>query len=286
LVFIDISFFNVYDIKKHIGGNETMAILTATYTSACINRPTTFTAIIPFEKTSDVFHPHPGPCRADVKLKSLYLLHGILGNHQDWILNTNLTELAEKYQVAIILPSGDNSFYVDNYEDQRYGEFIGKELVEVSRTLFPLSRNREDTFIAGLSMGGYGALRNGIKYNETFSHAAGLSSALVFYFASASTNEALYTFQKRYFYEKTFGDLNNLIGSDMDLEALINTCTNPPKLFMAIGREDFLYESNQRFRSYLETMGSIDFTYEEGPGNHTWDFWRTYLDHVLQWLPL
>lgn len=78
------------------------------------------------------------------------------------------------------MPSGENRFYLDDEKSgELYGEFIGKELVEFTRKLFPLSDKREDTFIAGLSMGGYGAIRNGLKYAENFGCVIGLSAALV-----------------------------------------------------------------------------------------------------------
>ena len=102
--------------------------------------------------------------------KALVLLHGVLGSDQDWVNQTRILRYAKEKNLALIMPSGENHFYVDqpwNYTN--YGEFIGVELPEISRRMFPISRKREDLGIAGLSMGGYGALRNGIKYPDTFS---------------------------------------------------------------------------------------------------------------------
>ena len=101
--------------------------------------------------------------------KALILLHGVMGSEQDWVNQTRILRYAKEKNLALIMPSGENHFYVDqpwNYTN--YGEFIGVELPEISRRMFPISRNREDLGIAGLSMGGYGALRNGIKYQDTF----------------------------------------------------------------------------------------------------------------------
>ena len=93
---------------------------------------------------------------------------------------TRIQAWAEANDLAVIMPSGENRFYLDDEKSgELYGEFIGKELVEFTRKLFPLSDKREDTFIAGLSMGGYGAIRNGLKYAENFGCVIGLSAALV-----------------------------------------------------------------------------------------------------------
>ena len=111
--------------------------------------------------------------------KALVLLHGVLGSEQDWVNQTRILRYAKEKNLALIMPSGENHFYVDqpwNYTN--YGEFIGVELLEISRRMFPISRNREDIGIAGLSMGGYGALRNGIKYPDTFSVIGAFSSAI------------------------------------------------------------------------------------------------------------
>ena len=97
--------------------------------------------------------------------KTLNLLHGIFGNHTDWVCGTRIQRWAQDHDLAVIMPSGENKFYVDNEKSHEYySRFIGEELVEVTRQLFPLSLKREDTFIAGLSMGGYGAIINGLKY--------------------------------------------------------------------------------------------------------------------------
>ena len=101
--------------------------------------------------------------------KTLYLLHGLLGNYTDWVTRTRIQEWAEAKNLVVVMPSGDNSFYVDQeVKNNDFGIFIGTELIEVTRKMFHLSNRRDDTFIAGLSMGGFGALRNGLKYYSKF----------------------------------------------------------------------------------------------------------------------
>lgn len=111
--------------------------------------------------------------------RTLYLLHGLLGNYTDWVNSTNIQRLAEDHNLAVVMPSGENSFYIDQLlPNNDFGKYIGKELVEITRRMFPLSHKREDTFIAGLSMGGFGAMRNSLKYYDIFGYIATMSAAL------------------------------------------------------------------------------------------------------------
>lgn len=263
-----------------------MALIQVDFISKSLMRTVTINAIVPIDKLS-----LPGmPVREKKPFKTLYLLHGIFGNYTDWVTGTRIQRWAEENNLVVIMPSGENHFYVDNEKaNQMYGQFIGKELVQVTRDLFPLSDKREDTFIAGLSMGGYGAIRNGLKYAETFGYVAGLSSGFIFDNIKNSTYEDKSPTGNRGYYEYVFGDLDQLEGSDKDVKALITQLINEnrelPKLYLACGTEDFLYEANIDYKNFLE-QNHVDFTYEEGPGAHTWDFWDTYIYKVLQWLPL
>ena len=256
-----------------------MAIVDVNFHSNCLNRMVTYKAIIPTEHKLK-----------NKPFKTLYLLHGITDNHNQWIVGTRIVLLANRYRLAVIMPAGENSFYVDDEaRGHLYGEFIGCELVEHTRQLFHLSEKREDTFIAGLSMGGYGAIRNGLKYHQTFSHIAGLSSALILDRALHSTPDDEWILGRRPYYESIFGNLDELLGSDKDYKALVKHLkheqVNLPKLYLACGTEDFLLEANRDFHDFLK-QEDIDFTYTEGPGRHDWVFWDTYIEKVIEWLPL
>ena len=188
------------------------------------------------------------------------------------------------------MPSGENMFYIDQPASHNlYGRFIGEELVAVTRAMFPLSDRREDTFIAGLSMGGYGALRNGLKYCETFGCVAGLSSAMVIDSVEEAVQGGGLFFTTRPYLESVFGDLGAVRDSDKDparLAADLVYCDRPrPRVYMACGTEDGLLAGNRVLQDRLRGVG-LDVTYEEGPGNHDWDFWNRYIGHVLDWLPL
>lgn len=188
------------------------------------------------------------------------------------------------------MPSGDNMFYVDNSGvNNYYGEFIGKELVEITRKMFPLSHKKEDTYIAGLSMGGYGAIRNGLKYHDTFGCIAGLSSALIIDGIENRTNDVPFFIESRTYAEGCFGDLTKVADSDMNPKWLVNKLVKEkadiPKIYMACGEDDFLLGANKDFKNYIKELG-VDVTFEVGPGAHEWDFWNTYIKKVIEWLPL
>lgn len=228
--------------------------------------------------------------KQDKPFQTLYLLHGLTGNYTDWVAGSNIQRWAEEADLAVVMPSGENSFYVDNPGvNKDYGEFIGKELVELTRKMFHLSHKRENTFIAGLSMGGYGAIRNGLKYHDTFGYIAGLSSALITDGIENRSYESPTFFEGRAFAEDCFGDLDLVATSDKNpkwlVKKLVEENVSLPKIYMACGEEDFLLNENRDFKNYLETIG-VDVFYEEGPGGHDWDYWNTYIKKVLDWLPL
>ena len=261
-----------------------MAIITTRYNSNCLGGFVTFTAVIPFEDYGENFlNPNPHPYEVKKPLKTLYLLHGVTGDEKDWLYGTRIERYAIENKIAVIMPDGNNNFYIDNCETEQWGEFIGRELIEVTRNLFPLSHKREDTFIGGLSMGGYGAIRNGLKYNDIFSHIIALSSAIITYDIPNYTDEAPVAWQKKKYAERIFGDLTKVIGSDIDPEQLFIDCTNKVRIFMAIGTEDFLYGHNQRYRNFLLSQGA-DLTYIEEPGGHEWELWDRNIIKGIKWL--
>lgn len=268
-----------------------MALLQVNLMSKSLMRTVPVQVILPVDKLE-----FPGmPTRAEKPYKTLYLLHGIFGNYTDWVSGTRIQRWAEEMDVVVVMPSGDNAFYVDQPTSGNfYGEFIGKELVELTRKMFPLSRKREDTYIAGLSMGGFGAIRNGLKYFETFGAIVGLSSAFVLESALNMTYDEPFFIRNRAYMESCFGDIEQALLSDKNPKMLVDTICEKiaqdstksfPDIYLACGTEDFLIESNREFRDYLQVR-NVEVTYVEGPGVHDWDFWDTYIRKVLEWLPL
>lgn len=235
------------------------------------------TGIVPFEDKQE-----------QKPFRTLYLLHGAFGSHTDWILGSSILRYAEKHSLAVVMPAGENSFYVDHPAPGRgYGEFVGRELVELSRRIFPLSHKREDTFIGGLSMGGYGALRNGLKYNDTFSAIISLSGALHTDELAATVTEEGFPLGTKSYLESCFGSLDGLLGSDNDPRALVAKLKKEgsplPRIYMACGTRDRLIEANRSMAEFLKAQGA-ELTYAEGPGGHEWDFWDAHIKNALDWL--
>lgn len=262
-----------------------MALIQMNLFSQTLMRTVPVNVILPADKM--IF---PGmPVREDKPYKTLYLLHGVFGNYTDWVNGTRIQRFAEENDLVVVMPSGDNSFYVDQPKGNNlYGEFIGRELVELTRKMFPLSVKREDTFIGGLSMGGYGALRNGLKYHETFGNIISLSGALLIDDMPNRTNDGRFFIESRDYAESCFGDLDQLLTSDMNPKHLVETLKKEgaklPSIYMACGDQDRLLDANKDFADCLE-KNNIDFTFEIGPGDHEWDFWDTYIKKSIEWLP-
>ncbi len=213
--------------------------------------------------------------------KTLYLLHGLYGSDDIFLANTSIQKFAEDNGVAIVIPCGENSFYVDNPKAHAYyGEFVGQELLDITRNIFPLSDRREDTFIAGFSMGGYGAIRNGLKYSQNFSKIGMISAALI-------TDDIVnYTsddnvLRSHEFYESIFGDLDNLKNSDKDPKYLIDNTDDIPDIFMACGENDFLIDKNIDFYEFLKSR-NIDADFIRAPGEHTWEFCDEYIKEFIK----
>lgn len=264
-----------------------MALIRVDLFSEKLMRTVTINAVVPIDKLTA-----PGAAVREKKpFKTLYLLHGIFGNYTDWVTGTRLQAWAQERNLVVIMPSGENKFYVDNPASyDLFGQFIGEELVEKTRELFPLSRKREDTFIGGLSMGGYGSLVNGLKYHQTFSHICAFSPALILERILNSDYNAENPIFRRSYYEAVFGDIDKLVGSDKDYKSLIlklkDEKASIPKIWIAIGTEDhMLINENREYRDFLRSQ-EVDLTYLEGPGGHDWVFWDTYLLKALDWLPL
>lgn len=212
----------------------------------------------------------------------LYLLHGMSDDHTIWLRRTSIERYAAGLGLAVVMPAVNRSYYADMVSGPRYWAFISEELPTIAGSFFPISSRREDTFAAGLSMGGYGAFKLALSKPERFAAAASLSGAL--------DPEGLTEFlpERKREHRATFGD-KPIYGTANDLYHLarkVARANGPkPRLFQCCGTEDFLYQENLLFRSHLQKL-KYNLTYEEGPGAHEWGYWDTNIQRVLAWLPL
>ncbi len=210
----------------------------------------------------------------DKLYKCLYLLHGLSDDHTIWLRRTSIERYAADYGICVVMPCGARSFYTDMKYGMKYFTYITEELPGVVSEFLKVSDKREDRYIAGLSMGGYGALKAALRRPDMYCAAAGLS-------AVADIKEP------RFFDVLTpvFGE-EIIIPDEEDLFFLAEkTNIDPlkPKIFMGVGTEDFLYESNVRLKERFEQL-DYDYTYRESKGVHNWEFWDEYIRYVLEWM--
>jgi S-formylglutathione hydrolase FrmB len=217
--------------------------------------------------------------------QTLYLLHGMSDDHTIWQRRTSIERYASDYGLAVIMPSTQLGWYTDMHHGLKWWTYISEELPAICRKFFPLSDKREDNFVAGLSMGGYGAAKMGLRAGESFSHAATLSGGLD---VGAILIDPEFTKDRADFWHNVFGSIDMFTGGGNDLFALAEKRKKQgmmPKIYQWCGTEDFLYRHNLTFRDHLVKLG-YDLTYEEGPGDHQWKYWDEKIQRVLEWLPL
>lgn len=262
-----------------------MAFIQINMMSETLLRTVNINAIIPIEVNQTQKSANLTSSEKAGKLPTLYLLHGVFGSQYDWPNMTVIQKWAEENNIAVIMPAGDNKFYIDYPETHDYyGQFIGEELVDITRSLFPLSHDKKNTFIGGLSMGGYGALRNGLKYHGTFGAIAGLSVA-DFVDMEIERTEPI----NDKFLKAVFGDLEKAKCSDKSIYYLLEKNAkqdcNDQKIYIACGEEDILLKESEKMYRFFERF-EYDVTFEHGVGGHEWNFWNTYIKQVIEWLPL
>ena len=174
------------------------------------------------------------------------------------------------------------AFYADEAYGGRYWTFLSEELPELVGSLFRISDRREDSFVAGLSMGGYGAVKWTLRHPERFAAAASLSGALDVAGLRARRPRP----EDPRFFDRIFGD-RELTGSPDDLLALVgrSDVARLPALHVCCGTEDELIGDNRAFVDACGVAG-VPLTTDFGPGAHDWAYWDARIQDVLAWLPV
>lgn len=262
-----------------------MAICTVQYFSGALRRFVQFRAVLPNDLPPDMVGDNPHFRRP---MKTLLLLHGYSGCDTDWLYNTPISELAGRYNLAVLMPAGGNSFYLDGAETGRqYAAFVGQELPDYAARLFGLSTRRQDCCIGGFSMGGYGALRTALAYPQRFGRVAAFSAALIQRQVAAMTPQTDDPVANYAYYRQVFGEPAALPESPNNPEHLVRQLVAAgeelPGIFFCVGTQDFLYANNRQFKAFLEEQG-VAFRYAEGPGTHDFVFVRSQLERALDFL--
>ena len=213
----------------------------------------------------------------------LYLLHGLSDDHSIWMRRTSIERYVADLGIAVVMPCVHRSFYTNMVKGARYWDFISEELPSIVQSMFRVSKDRKDTFVAGLSMGGHGAFKLGLARGDLFAGAASLSGALDMVYRATKEEDGGFGEER----SLVFGSMDELAGSDNDLPALAEKVAaekrEVPFLYQWCGLADFLYEDNVRFAERAKLAG-LDVMFEEGPGAHEWECWDQQIVRYLDLL--
>jgi putative tributyrin esterase len=253
-----------------------MAHLRCDFFSEVLGLSTSMTVILPQQTTAQIgMAGSAGPEAPPV----LYLLHGLSDDDTTWLRRTSIERYVAALGLAVVMPQVHRSFYSDEVHGSRYWTFLSEELPAVVQSFFRVSPDRADTFVAGLSMGGYGAMKWALRQPERFAAAASLSGSL-------DIADAQRWRDKPDLMHHIFGE-DQVAGTDVDLLALLGRAdpTRLPELMVCCGTQDRLIRCNREFVDRATAAG-IDVRADFGPGEHSWDYWDARIREVLAWLPL
>ena len=245
-----------------------MAFCTLHFFSEALNREVSVNAFVPQNREG---------------YKTLYLLHGLSDDQTVWQRYTEVELDAAQAGIAVIMPNGDRSFYTDLSSGDRYFTYISKELPEMMTRFFRgISPAREDNYIAGLSMGGYGALKAALTFPQRYAAACSLSGALDIPFMFDT-----YKVEGEAFYKSIFGSKEDFVGSTNDLFALLKKDAQNgvklPEIFLSCGTSDRILPCSRRFYEACRMFG-IPVSYTEAEGNHNWAFWRQQIKPFIRYI--
>lgn len=246
-----------------------MALFHTHYFSQALNMETGIEIIMP--------NPTLDPQRDAKPIKTLYLLHGLSDDETAWTRYTSIERYARERGIAVVMPTTYRFWYADSLCGKYY-TYIADELPRVMRYFFPhLSDRREDTMIAGLSMGGYGAWRIALSRPDLFGGAASLSGALLRGSCEITSEMSCHT---------VFGEHPK--GGENDVQYLMTQAQKKggplPDLYHWCGTEDFLFEDNCRMQTFAEQAGYPSLEWRKSAGNHEWKYWDEQICPAIDWM--
>lgn len=259
-----------------------MAKMTCNVISYILHRTVEITVVIPSPTLPEAMARDGAadPCTHTPKAKYpvLYLLHGSGNNNTTWTGYTNVELFAEEQQIAVVNVAAENKRYM-KYGVDDFFRFMSEELPDFVCGMFPISSRPEDTYIAGLSMGGYGTLLHALTFPERFAALGALSASVkripvdAVFMPGFDPNTMECTFNE----------------PEYDLDCLAEKVAAEgrpfPKVYMACGGKDFWLEYDKQYRDKLIGLGA-DVTWDELPEYaHEWRFWNIEIEKFLEWLP-
>ena len=262
-----------------------MAFVHCSYYSSSLGYETDLNVIIPSPGAEEILtHSDTSFFYEGVRFPVLYLLHGAYGDYSDWSRKSNVELYANQHRLCVVMASAENSFYQDMDRGNAFDSFITKEVPEYVERLFPVSKRMEDRYIAGLSMGGYGALHLALEYPERYFAAITLSGAVdMVYHLEHSKPGTPDPFP----WQAIFKNTSTIPGSDADVYHQIEQDKKEgkrlPFVFQSCGTEDFLHEMNKQAFTRFKKMG-LPVTYDEDKGIHDWKYWDASIQRAFTWL--
>ncbi len=259
-----------------------MALINCNFKSSVLGGNCQVNVILPQKKQGNDFK-----CKlVDNKYPVLWLLHGGSEDNTAWQRYTSIERYVEGLGVAVVMPAAQMSLYSNMEYGDRYFDYIAEELPQIMQEFFPISERREDNYIAGLSMGGYGAMKIGLSKPEKYC-AIGCFSAGNMALDDEFLNIRLARHSNSL--KLAFGSLekSKLEGSEHDLFALADKVIMEgkifPRIYHAVGTEDMALKQSQFTKDWFQNK-PFDYTYNEFKGTHSWELWDEVIQKYLKWL--
>ena len=216
----------------------------------------------------------------------IYLLHGVAGHSSNWLEKTSIAIYANQYDVFVVMVEGENGWYTDSatVPQEKYESYVLQELIPDVERRYRVQRSREGRAIAGLSMGGYGAIKFGLKYPDKFVFAASMSGA--FHGPSWTDKELTEPGVIRDSVLRAFGPTDSGTRKANDIFRLVRELPADkiallPYLYLDCGTEDFFFKDN-RYLANLFIEKKVPHEYRELPGNHGWPYWNQQVREILR----
>ena len=215
----------------------------------------------------------------------LYLLHGLTGHYSDWVSRTNITDYASHYSIIIVMPEGNDGWYTDSatVATDKYESYILKELLPDVQQRYRTIEARYGRAIAGLSMGGYGAIKFGLKSPQTFAFAASMSGA--FGVTRFTDKDVPDSWRESI---KLFGPVGSETRKTNDLFEIVQglaatRISSLPYFYFDCGTEDvpLIFPYNREL-SGLMYEKKIPHEFRELPGDHSWGYWDRQIQEILR----
>ena len=239
-----------------------MATIDINYKLKSLMHQDNFKIISPIENTNQ-------------ELKTIYLLHGMYNDYNDWIRRTKIIDLTKDYKFNAILLNGRNSYYINDQTNQEHYSNYIKEIQEITEKIINTKKGKENNIILGASMGGFGALYNGLKYHENFGKIISLAPVIPDEIKETKKDED-YTNVKQY--------IQNKLNKNYPIKEKILKLEKEdklPQIHLSTGPNDYLYESNTRFKEFLDE-NNIPYTYHEYTGQHKWKTWNQEINTIIE----